>query len=40
MKLTHPKSEAVVETNDPGIYLSQGWESVAERDEPTEPDDD
>lgn len=28
MKLRHPNSKQTVETNNPGVYLSQGWLEV------------
>lgn len=35
MKLTHPDSKTVVETDDPERYLSQGWVETSEAPEPT-----
>lgn len=36
IELTHPESDATVETHEPETYLSQGWEKAGRK--PAESD--
>ena len=36
MKLRHPNSKQTVETNNPGVYLSQGWLEIKSKPKPDE----
>lgn len=39
MKLTHPNSKTVVETDNPEAYLSQGWTTTPATETPEKTDD-